>query len=187
MEFTHSEYTLAELYPLMDMGVFKLDSTVDGEFVTLPYCYADMVSRLNMFSHSVDKLLCNNGSSSVEMHVHVSRKGLTKDQIRNPVYLLNPTSLDGQEYWCELANRDVVDYHYCHFIDPTDENAWGDERYVLVNVRNEHTIEFRMFKSPYSCKGVLHKLAIVQGLVEFSKHSSSLEEWKLSSLNPLNK
>ena len=174
LEFTHSEYSLKELYECTHMGVFKYDSSVDGEFVTLPYTYEDMVTKLELRSSSFNKLLSNNGSYKVGMHVHVSRKGLTLQQIKNLDTLLNPSSEEGQDYWCRVAGRDIKNYRYCS-IEPIPSNRYG--RYLMLNLENKATVEFRMFISPTSVGQVIDNLKVVSSLVEFAKNSSDLQEF----------
>lgn len=174
LEFTHSEFSLKDLYECTHMGVFKYDSSVDGEFVTLPYTYQDMVTKLELRSSSFNKLLSNNGSYKVGMHVHVSRKALTLQQVKNLDTLLNPSSEVGQDYWCRVAGRDIKNYRYCS-IEPKACNRYG--RYLMLNLQNEHTIEFRMFISPTFVGQVIDNLKVVNSLVEFAKNSSDLEEF----------
>lgn len=174
LEFTHSEYSLRELYECTHMGVFKYDSSVDGEFVTLPYSYQEMVTKLELRSSSFNKLLSANGSYKVGMHVHVSRKALTLQQIKNLDTLLNPSSEEGQDYWCRVAGRDIKSYHYCS-IQPNPFNRYG--RYLMLNLSNKATVEFRMFKSPINVGQVIDNLKVVSSLVEFAKNSANLQEF----------
>jgi hypothetical protein len=95
-----------------------------------------------------------------------------------------PSTYEGKEYWNSVADRCLQDNQYCQF--PSDVDEYDITRYLVFNVQNEHTVEFRMFKSPSNHEKVLWNLQVVTGLLEFSKDSNSLEEWKASSLNPMN-
>ena len=189
LEFSHSSYSLKELYSLTHMGVFKYDSSVDGEYVTLPYTPSEMISRITEFGSVFNKLLSTNGWEGNGMHIHVSRKALTSQQMLNLQVLLNPSSSEGQEYWSKVADRRLQDNRYCGFILPQyldPQCLYTDTRYVVLNFTNKHTVEFRMFKSPTNYSKVLWNLQVVLGLLEFSKSSNSLEEWIKSPLNPMN-
>ena len=189
LEFSHSSYSLKELYSLTHMGVFKYDSSVDGEYVTLPYTPSEMISRITEFGSVFNKVLSANGWEGNGMHIHVSRKALTSQQMLNLQVLLNPSSSEGQEYWSKVADRRLQDNRYCGFILPQyldPQCLYTDTRYVVLNFTNKHTVEFRMFKSPKDYSKVLWNLQVVLGLLEFSKSSNSLEEWIKSPLNPMN-
>lgn len=192
LEFSHSEYPLAILYGLMKMGIFKFDSSVDGEYVTLPYSYPDMITKIKGLSETFDKLLSANGAVGNGMHVHVSRNALTKEQILNLQWLMNPSTKEGKDYWSLVADRELEGNRWCSFTDIEEWNTVGGggfydcERYVILNLTNEHTVEFRMFKSPQTTDKVLWNLSVVAGLVEFSKTSADLDEWMVSPLNPMN-
>lgn len=192
LEFSHSQYSLAVLYSLMAMGIFKWDSSVDGEYVTLPYSYQEMVSKLSNLSSTFDKLLSANGSEGNGMHIHVSRAALTKQQMLNLQWLLNPNTTEDKYYWEAVADRELEGNRWCSFTDIEEWNTIGGgglydvERYVVLNFTNVHTVEFRMFKSPTNTEKVLWNLAVVAGLLEFSKVSNNLEEWMVSPLNPTN-
>ena len=201
LEFSHSNHTLKDLSPLLQMGIFKYDSSVDGEYVTLPYIYEEMVTKISNLSETFDKLLSANGSSGNGMHIHVSRDALTNEQMLNLQTLLNPSTEEGKAYWSLIADRELEGNQWCSFTNLEEWKTEGGKglytrnRYVILNFTNKHTIEFRMFKSPTSTQKVLWNLSIIKGLIEFSKRSNSfeynkkpdsLEDWMISPLNPMN-
>jgi hypothetical protein len=159
LEFNHSDYSLRELSPLLAVGAFKKDSSVDGEFVTFPYTYNEMVAKLTVLGVTVNKLLSANEGlkwhSSVGMHVHVSRKALPEDKWLNLVGHI----IAHVEEICKLAGRGPNEYCKFSYGGTTD-------RYVAVNLCNKNTVEFRMFLSPSGIEGVLRNLEIVKGWVD---------------------
>jgi len=194
LEFKFPDASLRDMFVLTNMGAFKSDSSVKdgGEFVTLPYTYSQMVSKIKGYQSTFDLLLSENGSDDNGMHVHVTRSALSKKQMLNLQTLLNPSTKEGKQYWSQVAGRQLEGNRWCGF---TDLEYWNKEgggglyncdRYVTVNFTNKHTVEFRMFKSPTKSEKVLWNLALVNGLIEFSKTSDCLEEWHKSPLNPAN-
>lgn len=193
LEFKFPDASLKDMFVLTNMGAFKSDSSVKdgGEFVTLPYSYSQLVNKIKGYQSTFDLLLSKNGSDGNGMHVHVTRAALSHKQMLNLQHLLNPSNEEDKQYWSQVADRELEENEWCAFVDLDDWNT-GDEglynqsRYVVLNFMNEHTIEFRMFKAPTTNAKVLWNLALVNGLIEFSKTSSCLKEWRVSSLNPAN-
>ena len=159
LEFSHSEYSLKELSPLLQMGVFKYDGSVDGEYVTLPYIPEEMLGKVQALGPVFDKLLSSNGWEGNGMHVHVSRAALTMQQILNIQAVLN--NPEAHYMWELIAGRNLRDNQYC-----------------------KHTVEFRMFRAPSTVEGVIKNLQVILGLLEFCKDSRNPEEWASSKLNP---
>lgn len=184
LEFSHSQYPLGVLYSLMTMGIFKWDSSVDGEYVTLPYKYEEMLEKITSLANTFNKLLSANGSEGNGMHVHVSRDGLTKVQVQNLKTLFLKQGVDYYSYWEQVSERGLVKNVYCKF--PQQIEDYEKSRYWILNTQNEHTLEFRMFKSPTSTGKVLWNLSVVAGLLEFCKDSYDMDEWMVSPLNPMN-
>jgi hypothetical protein len=162
LEFNHSNHSLMDLYPLLGMGIFKSDSTVDGEYVTLPYTYDQMVTKIKELADSFNKLLSANNTltetSGVGMHVHVSRRSLPDNVWVSLV-----------EWICE--HRKLVEA-----LAGRKGNRWcaykygaSNDRYVAVNMCNSQTVEFRMFLSPHDADGVLRNLATVKAWVDHAQ------------------
>lgn len=182
LEFNHSSHTLQDLSPLLEMGIFKHDSSVDGEYVTLPYTYSDMVQKITEVASSFDKLLSANDTltptSKVGMHVHLSRKGLTDEQLDLLRSLFNGDYAPYISYLCGRYPNSFCEYK---------EYKHKESRYVALNERNPHTVEIRAFLSPHSAKGLLDYLALIKEWLDNpegwpSKYPVSLEDleewWK---------
>lgn len=158
LEFNHSGATLMELSPLLKIGVFKYDSSVDGEFVTFPYTYREMVFKLKGLTACLDTLLGCNGKDQVGvgMHIHVSRKAFPEQIWRN----LAAYIYANEEEISRLAGRPAN--RWCRY-------RFKNDRYVAVNFQNRNTVEFRMFKSPGKSSGVLTNLALVKSWLDNAK------------------
>lgn len=172
LEFTHSGATLQELSPLLRVGVFKYDSSVDGEFVTFPYTISDMVSKLKELAPCLDTLLGCNGKDQVGvgMHVHVSRKAFPEQVWKN----LAAYIYANEEEISKLAGRPAN--RWCRY-------RFKNDRYTAVNLENRNTVEFRMFKSPSEAQGVLDNLALVKSWLDmaysYADYSPSYEwDWE---------
>lgn len=161
LEFVHSGHSFKELSPLLSMGVFKEDTSVDCEYVTLPYPYSEMVRKISDLKDSFDKLLSANKeldpNSCVGMHVHISRKGLTDLQL----HLLRGL------FWKGLGKEAQTSYlcgrlpnGYCQYLPYT-----GD-RNVALNEENKDTVEIRAFLSPSSAEGILRNLRLVKSWLD---------------------
>jgi hypothetical protein len=174
LEFNHSSYTLQELSPLLGMGIFKHDSSVDGEYVTLPYTYKELVQKVMEIGESFDKLLSANkdltGHSGVGMHVHISRKGLAPEQLKFLRELFG-TKYDREVSY--LCNR--YPNRWCEY------QPFNGSRYVAFNEANSATVEIRAFLSPSSAAGVLRNLMLIKSWLdklEFPKVSKEvLDDW----------
>jgi len=181
LEFTHSDYSLATLMPVLGMGIFKSDSTTDVEFVTVPLEYQDLVVQFKKRELAFTRMLQNNGYESNGMHVHVSRKVISLAQEARIYYLVNARK--NRDYWAKIADRDVANNSYCGFanlssslvkaVKSNDYANLGDYdfpnyRTTAVNRENSYTLEFRLFKSPDNLDKVLDNLRIVQAILDYT-------------------
>lgn len=169
LEFNHTSHSLMDLYPLLGMGIFKEDSSVDGEYVTLPYAYEEMVAKITALSDSFDKLLSANDTltplSGVGMHVHISRKGLSDRQLEVLRGLFSGEFTPYTSWLCERYPNRYCEYHcYC-----------GD-RYVAFNEANDNTVEIRAFLSPTNAAGILRNLKLVNAWLELA--DMTCDEWE---------
>lgn len=169
LEFNHSAHSLKDLSPLLGMGIFKHDSSVDGEYVTLPYTYDEMVTKVTELADSFSKLLSANNTltpvSEVGMHVHLSRAALTDKQINVLRYLFGGEVTPYISWLCERYPNRFCNYHfYC------------DDRHVAFNEENANTVEIRAFLSPMNVAGVLSNLKLVKAWLELA--DMTVDEWE---------
>lgn len=181
LEFTHSDYSLATLLPVLGMGIFKSDSTTDVEFVTVPLEYEDLVSQFKKRELAFSRMLQNNGAETNGMHIHVSRKSISLAQEARIYYLVNAKR--NRNYWTKIADRDVANNNYASFaslsgklINAVKNNDYAhlgqydfpNYRTCTVNRENSHTLEFRLFKSPDNLDQVLENLRVVQAVLDYT-------------------
>jgi len=146
-------------------------SITDGfEIVSAP---ADLANHLKMW----DKFF-NNPSTLIEvtsgcgMHVHVSRKALSRLDIGKLIYFLNST--DNKWFVEFIAGR--YNNTYCEKL--TDCDIWktakngNEDRYRMINMQNPNTIEFRIFESTLNIKEFKARLEFVASLCEWVEFTS---------------
>jgi len=183
LEASTPDCPLSALMPMLSHGIFKHDSSVDIEYVTVPKTAEEWRRVLSSLSicNSLDAYLANNGGSGVGMHVHISRKGFETDEhLYRFLYLYNAAS--NHSFWSIMADRELSGNQWCRFIQVYETpDEIGDEsmvaidaavdagRYVAINVTNSATVEVRIFKSPTQAKGVITNLELVINSYEFTK------------------
>lgn len=189
LEFLSPYVDFSELTELLNIGVFKHEGSVSygAEFVTLPYTYTQLRGLLRKLSTTLDKMLSKNVKDSENecgMHIHVSKKGLSKLEIARIFYLLNYGY--ARSYWVEQAGRPTNEY--CEYTklsgalraavksgeEPTEgwDEAFGNSRfrkYKVLNLNLVDTIEFRMFKSPNNAAKVIENLGLVASIIDYVK------------------
>lgn len=106
----------------------------------------------------------SHNTTSCGLHVHVSRRGLTKLQIAKIVtFVNNPGNEDliravarrFNEGYCKIKNKKV------------GESATSGDRYEAVNVTSSKTIEFRIFKGSLKYESVISAVQFANAVVEF--------------------
>lgn len=90
------------------------------------------------------------------MHVHVSRRRLTDTQIDNIIdFVASPKNRD---ILTSIAGRS--DSKYCKY-------ELNSGHYDAVNTENDHTIEFRLFRSPDTFDKFARNLQLIRGIIDF--------------------
>jgi hypothetical protein len=182
------------LMPILDLGIFAKDSSVDIEWISAPFVQGDWIEILKQpeYVQAFNIYLANNGgfNANVGMHVHVSRKAFVDDaHIYRFVRLFNEPG-----DWLSIAGRSTSKYarreqmpveHPC----PTEMLAeLSHDRYRAVNVKNVATVEIRCFRSPQNVEGLWKYLFIAFSAFEYTKTGSNLEEFlSLYKLPPVPK
>jgi hypothetical protein len=114
-----------------------------------------------------------NPASTCGLHIHVSRDALTVMQIgKIREFLYNP---ENRKFIAKIAGRDNSSYARIEKtvsitdVAPENYSAEHQERYDAVNLRNQHTIEFRLFASTNTYNILMHRLDFVKALIDFTK------------------
>lgn len=112
-------------------------------------------------------------TSTCGMHVHVSREPLTDLTIGKVVVFVN--SEHNNHFIQRIAGRDSTRYARREekgIMDAVNYREDHDERYTAVNLQNENTIEFRIFKGTLNQVTFFKNIEFCAALIAFCKQSS---------------
>lgn len=141
----------------------------DGvEIITCPYLLEDYISLFpQFFSQFSTQLLINQDTG---MHVHVNRSVLDTSTLAKLMVFIN--HLPNKRQIINLAGR--YNDEYADFKSNarlTDVLKSPRTRYEAINLSNENTIEFRIFKSPESFYEFAYRLEFVHAAVNFARQT----------------
>jgi hypothetical protein len=153
-------------------AIMKSDGSIHNGFEIVT-CPATLDIQLDVFSKFFENYPAElQSASNVGMHIHISRKPLSVLTVGKLTRFMNHP--DNKAFIESIAGR--ANNSYCRQDISRSEhlsyplvNKGGGERYNVLNVRNENTIEFRIFSTPTSYDDFASKLQFVQALVEYSK------------------
>jgi hypothetical protein len=153
-----------------DFAVCKSDgSLTDGfEIVTAPADIATHRKRWAQLLTERMKGLRSWDTSTCGMHVHVSRRPLSRLTIGKILVFVN--SAENRDFIHTVAGRDSSRWAkiYPKKVSAAHRNRDGQaDRYEAVNLQNDHTIEFRIFRGTLLLAGVLKNLEFVAATVEY--------------------
>jgi hypothetical protein len=143
-------------------SILKYDGSLTKgvEIATAPCSYEVHLQQWKPFYKKFNSLpfqICN----SCGMHVHVSRKRLTENAVNNiRSFIKNSNHRKAIEF---LAGRSQSGY--CVYTFHEDEVS----HYDAVNIENDHTIEFRLFRAPETYEQFVRNLQFVKAVVDFSR------------------
>lgn len=154
-------------------AILKEDSSInrDGfrgaELVTKPETIDYHLESFKSFFDNTQGLLVT--GDWVGMHVHVSKKGLSKLTIGKVLQFLNAQT--NRTCIIQVADRHNERYAAYNTKKITDVNRTF-ARYEALNLNNPYTIEFRIFKVPATYAEFAARLQFCDAVVEFcSGHS----------------
>jgi len=99
------------------------------------------------------------------LHVHVSRLGLSKLQIAKAVCFVN--AAHNRRFMRHVAQRSSERWSRYHAKPIKDGAKHNKQRYEAVNLQNEHTIEFRIFKGTLKLASVIKAIEFCDCLLSF--------------------
>jgi hypothetical protein len=144
-------------------AIIKGDGSLDCgiEIATTPCSYEIQLEQWKEFFACMTKL--NLASrKTCGMHVHISRKHFTEDQI----YSLRDICKSGQNriFIEKVSGR--KENEYCQFnYDPFSLS--NVSHYHAINIQSSKTIEFRIFKAPRTYSEFAKNLEFVRALVDY--------------------
>lgn len=163
-----SEYAPDKLYLKEDSSIY------DGGFEAVTHPMSLEVHRQfwkDLFSEDFFKSSDAKASSN-GLHVHVNRSGLSTEQIGKIVAFVN--MLQNQEFITKIAGRDSTTWAK---LDHSKAMSSGgrfttedSDRYSAVNLTNDHTIEFRIFRGTVKYTRLMSCLEFVDAVVEYTKN-----------------
>jgi len=161
-------------YAMRDFAVLKSDGSLDNgfEIVTAPATIeihrTEWTNRF--YGKSFIKGLRSWDAGTCGLHVHISRKPLSKLTQAKIVGFCN---IEENRTWMEkLAGRTSS---YAEFKDVEQlGKQWRRQssRYRVVNVENDDTLEFRIFKGSLRPERLWRALEFVHSLVKFCEQTS---------------
>ena len=139
-----------------------------------------------MFGKAIDIGYCSHKTTTCGLHFHISRNALTETEIVKLVYLF-------EKHWKNVKvftrrsqsklNSWASRYGYGHMADIEDKKIDKDEdeshdkltqlkrrgRYTALNLTNEHTVEFRVFRGTLNINTFIASMQFIRHLVDMVK------------------
>jgi hypothetical protein len=155
-------------------AIFKADASVGSGFetVTIPEVIAVHKKVLQpFFEEGLSNLM--EATSNCGIHIHMTRKGLSFLQLGRMLELLNRT--ENQGYIAKVAGR-TSRYalpdpgntlkHVAYYFNNQSYN-FGN-RYSILNLQNQHTVELRAFKSTTDFKEMCRFLEFADAIRDYT-------------------
>jgi hypothetical protein len=106
--------------------------------------------------------------SNAGLHFHISRKGFTKDGIKNLDYLVN----NFESFISKIGGREFCSYCWRENKTTSDWGKSSGTRTVAVNLTNDNTVELRFCKSTYKWHVFIKRLKLIYSLVTYANNQS---------------
>jgi hypothetical protein len=152
-----------------DYCVFKTDGSLGAggfEIVTRPDSVVYHKSNWQaLFANSPSKMMSSWTNGRCGMHIHVSRRPLSELQIGKLLCFLNDPF--NERFVVRVAGRRSDRWGRIEKKKVTDAKRTRD-RYVALNLTNDRTIEFRIFKGTLAAPTFFKNLEFVAALVEYT-------------------
>lgn len=161
-----------------EMLSLETDSSLHSggaEMVCNPMTYKFAVNFWKRFFKNVPSSFSRIGcweSGECAMHVHMSKSALRNIELRRVLIFLNDPN--NKEFIAHVAQRPPQ--YYCR--QKTIRNTRSrqllqgdphDGHYEILNLRNQNTMEFRMFRGSFRLSRVLKNLEFVMALATFAR------------------
>lgn len=173
----------------------KSDGSISSgvEIVTNPCDYTSIKKLVMDMDSLLSKLNNKETKQGAGVHIHVNRKSIDPIDIYKLFYLFDVKNSDYRvenlfmylvgRHDTSTIRRDIMD-GYCKLgkgnLGELTENKRNDDRHSAINLRNEHTIEFRMFKSNTDPNIIIGYIDLVNMAIDFC-HSSPINKVNLNN------
>ena len=161
---------------LGDSAYLKEDgSLVSGgfEIVTHPHTFHTMKEVWSdYFNKGRISGLSSFSSGECGLHIHISRKALSRAQIRRMIVFVN--SPENYNFISLIAQRGDTHYSQIKKKSPSAVayvGDGGDDRYEAINLTNRKTIEVRIFRGSHRLDRVLKNLEFCHALTVFCNNA----------------
>lgn len=119
-------------------------------------------------------------ASTCGLHVHVSRRPLSKLQIGKMLVLVNNPEI--RRYIVTISGRESADYARLEEKEFRYVNNGDHEKYEAVSLSHNDTVEFRIFKATKVYNTLMYRLEFVQAIVDYTAPGNisvaSVSSWK---------
>ena len=143
------------------------------EIVTSPCDYKSIMCLLDKMKEPI-KEITNKAKykQNAGIHIHVSRKSIPSYNVYKLSYLLNnrqAKELSSIMFYLSGRNAKVSDNYLGRYakIGGIAEFKNDKDRYLALNLTNEHTIEFRIFKTTNDMDKVKSYINFVESMINF--------------------
>lgn len=147
------------------------------EIVSAPATVEILAHRFSWLRDNPVKGLVSWDTTCAGMHVHVSRKPLSRLTVgkilafvssRTNFGLLDVVAGRSPNDYCRRTTRQIKEAHPHHH-----RSSFNLDRYQNFNMRNEDTVEFRMFRGTLSYPGFMKNVEFVRALVDWAPTAST--------------
>ena len=143
------------------------------EIVTSPCDYKSIMWLLDKIKEPIKEI--TNGTKYTQnagIHIHVSKKSIPSYNIYKLSYLLNniqAKELSSIMFYLSGRNVTVSDNYLGRYAKIGEITEFKDDinRYLALNLTNEHTIEFRIFKATNDMDKVKSYINFVESMINF--------------------
>lgn len=159
---------------LGDFLICKNDSSLASgfEIVTCPATFDIHKEKGKILFETITKETKLESKDSCGLHIHVSKNSLSTLQVgkivafihnpKNKDFIINIAGRNNERFASINAERGITD------VAPENFNLSMEQRYSGVNLRNENTIEFRIFASTVILSTYMVRFEFVKALVDYT-------------------
>lgn len=159
---------------LGDFIICKNDSSLASgfEIVTCPATFDIHKEKGKILFETITKETKLQIKDSCGLHIHVSKNSLSTLQVgkivafihnpKNKAFIINIAGRNNERFASINAVRDITD------VAPENFNHSMEHRYSGVNLKNENTIEFRIFASTVTLSTYMMRFEFVKALVDYT-------------------
>jgi len=158
-----------------DHVYLKEDGSINHgfEIVTHPHTWEAITKLWKEDWYDGVKGLKSHDTDTCGFHIHVSRKELTRLHIQKIVVFINAPENWG--FVKRIAQRDASQWAALKTGKTIGKCGTSYDRYEAVNICNDHTIEFRIFKGNLKRDRILKNLQFVKATIDFTRDRSYRE------------